>query len=73
MSTKQQELANKIYDLLLNTSNWNEKVAELKWVVNLTLIDAALTVIQIWLEENREIQSLRDYLEYIEVEIKDYI
>lgn len=73
MPTKQQELANKIYDLLLNTSNWNEKVAELKWVVNLTLTDAAITVIQIWLQENREIQSLRDYLEYIEVEIKDYI
>ena len=73
MSTKQQELANKIYDLLLNTSNWNEKVAELKWVVNLTLTDAAVTVIQIWLQEHREIESLRDYLEYIEVEIKDYI
>ena len=64
--TAQQKLASEIYEWLLNTDKDNNLIAELKWTVNLTLTDTAIMVIQIWLQDNNHIESLADYLEYIE-------
>lgn len=64
--TAQQKLASEIYEWLLNTDKYNNLIAELKWTVNLTLTDTAIMVIQIWLQDNNHIESLADYLEYIE-------
>lgn len=63
--TKQQKLANEIYEYLLNDNNYNSRIAELKWVTSITLIDTAITVIQIWLQENSGIESLDDFDEYV--------
>ena len=64
--TAQQKLASEIYEWLLNTDKYNNLIAELKWTVNLALTDTAIMVIQIWLQDNNHIESLADYLEYIE-------
>lgn len=63
--TSQQKLANEIYEYLLNGNKYNSRIAELKWVTSITLIDTAITVIQIWLQENSGIESLNDYDEYV--------
>ena len=63
--TTQQKLANEIYEYLLNDNKYNSRIAELKWVTSITLIDTAITVIQIWLQENSGIESLDDYDEYV--------
>lgn len=63
--TQQQKLANEIYEYLLQDNKYNYRIAELKWVTNITLIDTAITVIQIWLQENSGIESLDDYDEYV--------
>lgn len=63
--TQQQKLANEIYEYLLNDNNYNSRIAELKWVTSITLIDTAITVIQIWLQENSGIESLDDFDEYV--------
>ena len=63
--TQQQKLANEIYEYLLNVNKYNSRIAELKWVTSITLIDTAITVIQIWLQENSGIESLDDYDEYV--------
>ena len=63
--TQQQKLANEIYEYLLNDNKYNSRIAELKWVTSITLIDTAITVIQIWLQENSGIESLDDYDEYV--------
>ena len=63
--TKQQNLANEIYEWLLQTNEYNTQIAELKWVINLTLIDTAILIIQIWLDENEHVESLDDYVEYV--------
>lgn len=63
--THQQKLANEIYEYLLNDNKYNSRIAELKWVTSITLIDTAITVIQIWLQENSGIESLDDYDEYV--------
>lgn len=64
--TNVQKLASEIYEWLLNTDKDNNLIAELKWTVNLTLTDTAIMVIQIWLQDNNHIESLADYIEYIE-------
>ena len=64
--TSVQKLASEIYEWLLNTDKDNSLIAELKWTVNLTLTDTAIMVIQIWLQDNNHIESLADYIEYIE-------
>lgn len=63
--TQVQKLANEIYEYLLNVNNYNSRIAELKWVTSITLIDTAIMVIQIWLQENSGIESLDDYDEYV--------
>lgn len=63
--TQQQKLANEIYEYLLNDNKYNSRIAELKWVTSITLIDTAITVIQIWLQENSGIESLDDYDAYV--------
>ena len=63
--TQQQKLANEIYEYLLNDKKYNSRIAELKWVTSITLIDTAITVIQIWLQENSGIESLDDFDEYV--------
>ena len=63
--TKQQKLANEIYEYLLNDNKYNSRIAELKWVVNLTNTDTAIMVIQVWLADNSHIESLDDYDEYV--------
>lgn len=63
--TAQQKLANEIYEYLLNDNKYNSRIAELKWVTSITLIDTAITVIQIWLQENSDIESVNDYDEYV--------
>lgn len=63
--TQQQKLANEIYEYLLNDNKYNSRIAELKWVTSITLIDTAIMVIQIWLQENSGIESLDDYDEYV--------
>lgn len=63
--TQQQKLANEIYEYLLNDNKYNSRIAELKWVTSITLIDTAITVIQIWLQENSGIESMDDYDEYV--------
>lgn len=63
--TQQQKLANEIYEYLLNDNKYNSRIAELKWVTSITLIDTAITVIQIWLQENSGIESLDDFDEYV--------
>lgn len=65
--TQQQKLANEIYEWLLQNSHIsNARINQLLWVINLTLIDTAIMVIQIWLQDNNHIESLADYIEYIE-------
>lgn len=66
MISPQQKLANEIYEWLLNTKQFNSQIAQLKWVVDLTNTDAALTVIQIWLQDNDFIKDLEDYFDYVE-------
>lgn len=63
--TQQQKLANEIYEYLLNDNKYNSRIAQLKWVVNLTNTDTAITVIQIWLQENSDIESVNDYDAYV--------
>lgn len=63
--TQVQKLANEIYEYLLYANNYNSRIAELKWVTSITLIDTAIMVIQIWLQENSGIESLDDYDEYV--------
>lgn len=63
--TQQQKLANEIYEWLLHTNEYNTQIAELKWVINLTLTDTALIIIQIWLDENEHIENLDDYLKTV--------
>lgn len=63
--TQQQKLANEIYEYLLNNQKYNSRIAELKWVTSITLIDTAIMVIQIWLQENSGIESLDDYDVYV--------
>lgn len=63
--TKQQKLANEIYEYLLQDNKYNSRIAQLKWVTSITLVDTAITVIQIWLQENSGIESLDDYDEYV--------
>lgn len=67
MISPQQKLANEIYEWLLNTNQFNKQIAELKWVTDLTNTDAALSVIQIWLQDNDFIEDMNDYFDYIEV------
>lgn len=67
MISPQQKLANEIYEWLLNTNQFNKQIAELKWVTDLTNTDAALSVIQIWLQSNDFIDDIDDYFDYIEV------
>lgn len=67
MISPQQKLANEIYEWLLNTNQFNKQIAELKWVTDLTNTDAALSVIQIWLQSNNFIDDIDDYFDYIEV------
>ena len=63
--TQQQKLANEIYEYLLNDNKYNSRIAELKWVTSITLIDTAILIIQIWLDENEHVESLDDYVEYV--------
>lgn len=63
--TAQQKLANEIYEYLLQDNKYNSRIAQLKWVTSITLIDTAITVIQIWLQENSGIESLDDFDEYV--------
>lgn len=63
--TQQQKLANEIYEYLLKDNKYNSRIAQLKWVTSITLIDTAITVIQIWLLENSSIESLDDYDAYV--------
>ena len=63
--TQQQKLAYEIYEYLLNDNKYNSRIAELKWVTSITLIDTSITVIQIWLQENSGIESLDDYVAYV--------
>lgn len=65
--TTQQKLANDIYEWLLQTNEYNTQIAELKWVINLTLTDTAILIIQIWLDENSHIENLDDYLKTVGV------
>lgn len=67
MISPQQKLANEIYEWLLNTNQFNKQIAELKWVTDLTNTDAALSVIQIWLQSNDFVADMNDYFDYIEV------
>lgn len=67
MISPQQKLANEIYEWLLNTNQFNKQIAELKWVTDLTNTDAALSVIQIWLQSNDFVEDMNDYFDYIEV------
>ena len=63
--TAQQKLANEIYEYLIQDNKYNSRIAQLKWVTSITLIDTAITVIQIWLQENSGIESLDDFDEYV--------
>lgn len=63
--TQQQKLANEIYEYLLNNNKYNSRIAELKWVTSITLIDTAIMVIQVWLQENSDIESVNDYDAYV--------
>lgn len=65
--TAQQKLANEIYEWLLQTNEYNTQIAELKWVINLTLTDTAILIIQIWLDDNSHIENLDDYLKTVGV------
>lgn len=67
MISPQQKLANEIYEWLLNTNQFNKQIAELKWVTELSVVDTALLVIQIWLQSNDFIEDMDDYFDYIEV------
>lgn len=67
MISPQQKLANEIYEWLLNTNQFNKQIAELKWVTELSVVDTALLVIQIWLQDNDFIEDMNDYFDYIEV------
>ena len=74
MISPQQKLANEIYEWLLNTKQFNKQIAELKWVTDLTNTDAALSVIQIWLQSNNFIDDIDDYVDYVDdfdLNIKD--
>ena len=64
--TYQQKLANEIYEWLLQNSHiYNARINQLLWVINLTLTDTAIMVIEIWLQENDLIDSLEKYIEYV--------
>lgn len=64
--TNIQHLAHQIYDwLLLNTHINTKRIRELLWVVNITLIDTAIMVIQIWLQENEHINNVGAFAKYV--------
>lgn len=58
----QISLAQQIYEYLLQTDKPNKKLMQLFWVKNITYINNALTVIEIWLLENLHIKSLEEFI-----------
>lgn len=55
-------LADMIYDYLLTVDKPNKNLMQLFWVKNLTLIDDAIKVIDIWLQDNLHIKSLEEFI-----------
>ena len=55
-------LADMIYDYLLTVDKPNKNLMQLFWVKNLTLINDAIKVIDIWLQDNLHIKSLEEFI-----------
>lgn len=55
-------LAEMIYDYLLTVDKPTKNLMQLFWVKNLTLINDAIKVIDIWLQDNLHIKSLEEFI-----------
>lgn len=66
MTIQREKLAYEIYQWLLTNPYVNTKrISELLWVVNLTVVDSAIMVIQLWLQDNEHINSVEAYQNYV--------